>query len=303
MTDGFHAGSVGAISPITQRNQPLLNDFRLSLTTDPLPTAAAATDLLRWLPYLGNRVTLWNGINYSTVAVLVPPTLSVAALPNLPHDVYAEIAAGIVSLGVTAWNDDGTRATALTRFDGRLVVGSPTRLYLGTVRPVDGLLECVLESVALTPTRLQLRVWNEYNRIRVPLENIDTTAVAYTPVSAAATWQPWKDNPDYGLNVIRGTSESIIELKGAGTFIAISGTAIVSALAFGRFLGGVYQPEGLRGSNTTSSVQVADQRDCSYSSAGQVGYTALHLLFFRQVATTTLGPVTATCGFTGAAYL
>jgi hypothetical protein len=88
------------------------------------------------------------------------------------YDVFAyDPAGGTCSLELTAWTNDTTRATGLTRTNGVWTkTGAGTRLYVGSFRTtaVSGQTE---DSVT------KRYLWNMYNRVERPMAKFDTSAM------------------------------------------------------------------------------------------------------------------------------
>jgi hypothetical protein len=165
---------------LTQVTTPILTNGRLTLSSNtPVvePSVSSATTLY-YTPYLGNQITLYNGTvwaiyTFSQLSIAVPAT------SNTNYDVFIYDNSGTLTLDLTAWTDDTTRATALTTQDGVLVkTGATTRRYIGTVRtdPTSGL---------MSDTRDQRHVWNMYNRVSAHFYAGITGNYNYT----TATWR------------------------------------------------------------------------------------------------------------------
>lgn len=114
------------------------NDGRLSVhSTDPLGEGSSSS-ILYLHRYTGSRMALYDGSSEWSYLTIADTPLQVAttgvATASKPYDVFAYDNSGTIAMELTAWTDDTTRATALTRQDGVLVKsGATTRRYLGTV--------------------------------------------------------------------------------------------------------------------------------------------------------------------------
>lgn len=144
------------VSPMT-----LWCQGRLTLTTGtPVTTGdvTAATSLF-FTPYAGSALSLFDGTNWTT-KTFTQVTLAVPATTDTMYDIFAYDNAGTLTLELTAWTNDTTRATALTTQDGIYVKsGATTRRYLGSFRTtgVSGQTE---DSFA------KRYLWNYYNRVQ-----------------------------------------------------------------------------------------------------------------------------------------
>jgi hypothetical protein len=159
---------------------PMLADGRLTLSSNtPVvePNASSATTLY-YTPYLGNRITLYNGTVWA-IYTFTERSIAVPATSNTNYDVFIYDNSGTLTLDLTAWTNDTTRATALTTQDGVLVkTGATTRRYIGTVRtdPTSG---------RISDTPDQRHVWNMYNRVAAHFYAGTTGTYTYT----TATWR------------------------------------------------------------------------------------------------------------------
>jgi hypothetical protein len=88
---------------------------------------------------------------------------------------------GAYTAGGTWYKLNATRATALTRQNGRYVkTGDATRLYLGTGMTTGTSGQTEVNFTA--PSNILL--WNYYNRVSMPLAVVDTTSHTYTSATA-----------------------------------------------------------------------------------------------------------------------
>lgn len=109
---------------------------RLSLTSGtPVTTAdVSAATTLYWALYDGNQIALYSGTEWVLFA-LSELTIAVPASTNQMYDVFVNYNSGVPALALTAWTNDTTRATALTKQDGVLVkTGSTTHRFVGCIR-------------------------------------------------------------------------------------------------------------------------------------------------------------------------
>jgi len=159
-------GQVGAVI------NPARCEARLSVSsTLAVPTAdTTSTTFIYWLPYAGNRVSLWNSTNsrWETYALATAGlSLAITTLTaTIVYDIAINWNAGSPTLVATAWTNATTRATALTYTDGVLMVGS--NRYVGTVY--------VSSPLSIIDSAASRGVWNYYNRVRRKLLVIDTAS-------------------------------------------------------------------------------------------------------------------------------
>lgn len=117
-----------------------------------------AKTTLYYTPYLHNVIPLWDGDAWRPVE-FAETSLALGTLTSgKPYDVFAYLSSGVLALELLAWTDDTTRATAVTRQDGRLCKsGDKTRLLVGTIYTT---------STTTTEDSLANRyVWNLHNQV------------------------------------------------------------------------------------------------------------------------------------------
>lgn len=182
----------------------LVCEGRLTLTSGtPVTTAdVTAAMTIYFAPYKGNRIALYDGnrwklYTFSELSIAVPASTATI------YDVYVYDNAGTLTLELTAWTNDTTRATALTTQNGVYVrTGATTRRYVGSFRTtgVSGQTE---DSLAIR------YVWNYYNRVRRALRRVEATA------SWTYTTDSWRQANAAGANqldVVVGVAEVPIQV-------------------------------------------------------------------------------------------
>lgn len=181
------------------------DDFRLTLTTaTPVTTAdVTAATTLYCSPYLGNRIDLPDASGNPVRHTSVEFSIAVPASTSQLYDVFAFSTAGVATLELLAWTNDSTRATTVTRTNGRYFkTGDATRLYLGSFRTttVSGQTEDSLT---------KRYVWNYYNRIRRALHRHETTnGWTYT----TATIRQANGAAANQIDVVVGIAEVMLDL-------------------------------------------------------------------------------------------
>lgn len=179
---------------------------------DPVSTTEVTGSSLYFEAYKGNRVALYDGSAWQTVA-FERYTLSGASITNSrPHDVFLDYNSGSPQLTVVAWTSDTARATAILVLDGVYVrSGANTQRYLGTV--------WANSSGQFANTRQNRHVWNYYNRVDQDMY-IEDTSAAYA--YATATWREFRGVSTQRLSYVVGMLEDAIKfdlwagLRGSG---------------------------------------------------------------------------------------
>lgn len=176
---------------------------RLTLTTGvPVTTSdVTAATTVYYAPYGGcNSISTYNGSvwvqqTFAEISIAVPATTSQM------YDVFAYDNAGTLTLELTAWTNDTTRATALTTQNAVYVkTGAVTRLYLGSVRTtaVSGQTE---DSVT------KRYLWNYYHRVLRVMRVVEATA-SWT--YSAATFQQANASAANQLDYVMGVQEDAV---------------------------------------------------------------------------------------------
>lgn len=176
---------------------------RLSLTSgSPVTTAdVTAATTLYYALYSGNQIALYSGTAWALFAI-AELSIAVPATTNQMYDVFVDYNGGTPQLALTAWTNDTTRATALTKQDGVLVkTGATGQRYVGSFRTtgVSGQTE---DSYA------KRYVWNHYNRVPRPMRVVDATdSWTYT----TATIRQANNSTANQLDFVIGVSEDAVE--------------------------------------------------------------------------------------------
>lgn len=187
---------------------------RLTLTSGTAVTTAdvTAAETVYYTPYKGNTIALFDGTNwrqytFTERSIDVPDATQV-------QDVFIYDNAGTLTLELTAWTNDTTRATALTTQDGILVkTGALTRRYLGTFYSTTAGNGQTEDSLA------KRYLWNYYHRTPRPMKVVEATASwAYT----TATFRQANGATANQLDMVVGVSEDEVS---AQVHAGVSGTA------------------------------------------------------------------------------
>jgi hypothetical protein len=164
----------GAVSQdkIAAASIPLINDFRLTLTSGTPVTTSDVTGAttVYCCPYKGNRIALYDGSSRWNLRTSAEFSLGLGTITSgRPYDVFCYDNAGTPTLEFTSWTNDTTRATALTYQDGVLVKsGATTRRYLGTFYTTS--------TTATEDSKENRLLFNYYHRCPRALFRQDSTA-------------------------------------------------------------------------------------------------------------------------------
>lgn len=180
-----------------------ITNGRMTLTTGvPVTTADVnAATTIRYTPYLGGKCEVYNG-SFWIEAPFTELSLSLSGFTaDMNSDLWVYDNAGTLTLERTEWTNDTTRATAITRQDGRLCKsGTLTRLYLGTFRTTS--------ATGQTEDSVTNRyVWNYYNRVPRGLRRANNTSHTYN----TNTVQPFNnDAPNSQVEFVVGVIEDVV---------------------------------------------------------------------------------------------
>lgn len=216
LTTTLHARRVGradSTSTLVIDNRTTIsaawaNDFRLTLTSATPVTCAAdvtAATTIYYTPFNGNRLDLPDATGAPTRFIGSEISIAVPASTNQVYDIFGYDNAGVPTLELLAWTNDTTRQTATIRTTtGRWYkTGDLTRLYLGSFRTtaVSGQTE---SSVA------KRYLFNEYNRVKCPLQRYDSTAS--WPYALTAVRQAHADAANQ-VDIVVGQPEGALDLS------------------------------------------------------------------------------------------
>lgn len=164
-----------------------------SATSVPSGDLTAITTV-RYVPHIGNRIALYDGVSWK-IYMFLQVSVAVPATTNTPFDVFIYDNVGVIAMETVNWTNDTTRATALVTQDGIYVKsGDVTRRYVGTCRTTGVSGECE-DSV------LKRFVWNLYNQVPRDLAAIeDTDSWTYS----TATYRQTNANAANQVEVVIG---------------------------------------------------------------------------------------------------
>jgi hypothetical protein len=148
---------------------------RLTLTTGVPMTSSDVTGAttIYYTPYVHNCVCLWDGARWVPTSFTEVSLALGTVTSGRPYDVFGYLSSGVLALELLSWTNDSTRATAVTRQDGRLCKsGDKTRLLLGTIRTT---------STTATEDSIAKRfVWNVYNQVPRTLQKLGSGSWSYS---------------------------------------------------------------------------------------------------------------------------
>lgn len=146
-----------------------------------------------YTPYLHNRIGLYDGTSW-TLFTFTERSLALSGLTSgLNYDVFLYDNAGTLTLELTAWTNDTTRATALTTQDGVYVkTGATTRRYLGTIRTTG--------TTTTEDSASKRLVWNQYNRV----ERQGRRQVSSNHTYASSARRYWNNDSASRLEIVVG---------------------------------------------------------------------------------------------------
>jgi hypothetical protein len=178
---------------------------RLTLTTGtPVTTSdVTAAETIFYTPFKGNTIALFDGTNwkqfaFSELSIDVPDATQM-------NDVFVYDNAGTVTLELTAWTNETTRATALTTQNGVLVkTGALTRRYVGSFYSTTAGNGQTEDSLA------KRYVWNYYNRVRKTMRVVEATN---TWSYSTATYRQANASTANQLDYVQGVSEDPVSAE------------------------------------------------------------------------------------------
>lgn len=214
------------------------NDCRVTLSTGvPVTSADVVTTNAVGVyvtPYLGNQITIYNTTQSRWITqTFAEAYVAVPATTNTMYDVFVTSASNTtITASLTAWTNDTTRATALTRLNGRYVSSANNALlYVGSMRTTG-------TSGQSEDSAARRLVWNYFNRVARNLKAADTTVSwAYTSAtvrSANSNTTPGTGRTDFIVGVAEcvvgatytNTCQNLSSADVGGTGIAFDSTTV-----------------------------------------------------------------------------
>lgn len=171
-------------------------------STLPVTTADVTPSTLYYLPFVHNRVPLWDGTRWLAVTVAdAGVSVALSGMFSIrPYDVFGYLSSGSLALEYLAWTSGTARATAVTIQDGRYCKdGDKTRLYLGTFYANDS--TSTIDSVS------NRWIWNMYNRRPRPMRVVKTSG---TWTYATNTWRSANADATLRCQFVLGIAEDAV---------------------------------------------------------------------------------------------
>ena len=236
--------SITVVTPSTLRASGYAQDFRLSLTTATPVTTGDVTGAgtLYCVPYVGNRITLYDGTRWNT-RTSAEFSLALTLTSGKPYDVFCYDNSGTPTLETLIWTNDTTRATALAYQNGVLVKsGAATRRYLGSLYASGS--NTTEDSVT---NRYLFNYYHQKDRNTLTTFSTDRTTTSTTYVEI---------NSEIRGSFILGVSEDAVFASTSGTSSSSTNDNTVTAIAFdGTTAEGGFETAGFANGNDRSVNQ------------------------------------------------
>jgi hypothetical protein len=158
---------------------------RLSLSsTEPVPTTdQSAKTILYYLPYVHDKIGLWNGSSYKNYTIPTGMSLTPTLAASKVYDVFCYLSGTTPTLELgPAWTNNTTRATDVVYhgdYGRKVKSGDVTRLWLGTIATDS--------SSKMNDTAQDRALWNAFNSVQRGL-GLKTSTVSHSYVGAARAY-------------------------------------------------------------------------------------------------------------------
>ena len=200
-------GQVEELSPanvryISETQAGRLIGGRLTLvSTDPYPTAdQVGKSTLYYTPYEHDQIALWD----TSTAKWLPYTLVERSIPlsglisGRNYDVFMFNNFGTLTLELTAWTNDSTRASSIARLGGVMVKAADlSRRYLGTIRTTS--------STTTEDSILKRFVWNYERRLKKNMWRGEVASHTYT----AGAWRAFNNSTGTRVEWVQGQPQEV----------------------------------------------------------------------------------------------
>lgn len=184
-----------------------ITDGRCTLTTVVGVTTSdvTAATTVRYTPYKGNRIALYDGSTTWNLRTFTELSLSLGSdAANTNYDLFVFDSGGTATLERLAWTNDTTRATALALQDGvEVKTGATTRKYVCTYRTTG--------TIGQTEdSKTKRYVWNRYHKVPRDLLRSETTA-SWTYTTNA--WRQANAATANQVDVVIGLAEDVVSVR------------------------------------------------------------------------------------------
>jgi hypothetical protein len=191
-------------SNVTNSSRAGRCDCRLTLTsgTEVTTSDVTAAGTIYLTPSGGNQLSTFNGSTWDLDA-FTEVSLALTVTSGTNYDVFVYRNGLTPTLELTAWTNDTTRATALTKQDGVYVrTGATSRMYVGTIRASG--------SNTTEDSTAKRFVWNYYHRVSRPLRKLESTdSWTYN----TATYQQANNSTANQVEIVVGLVEDAVTVR------------------------------------------------------------------------------------------
>jgi hypothetical protein len=152
-----------------------------------------SSSMVYFTPYLGNKITLYNGSQWYTKS-FAETSLNISAYTGSKvYDIFAADTGSAIFLTSASWTSGSVRNIDITFQDGIYVMsGCPVKKYLGTIYTTD------VGKCSMYGNKFHLM--NYYNGVQAAL-SIGNYSASHGYTTGA--WRPWNNDATYsGSNLI-----------------------------------------------------------------------------------------------------
>lgn len=169
-----------------------------------------AKSIVYYTPHLGSNISLyntttgkWDTLDFTQTSITLSGLIS-----DRNYDIFGYNNAGVLTLELSAWNNDTTRSTSIAMQNGVYCKSTDlSRRYLGTIRTTS--------TNTTADSNAQRLVWNMNNRV---LRKVFKETAAGPWTYSSATWRAL-NNTQSKIDIVSGLS-NLINLTGGILFAA-----------------------------------------------------------------------------------
>jgi hypothetical protein len=264
-------------TPSSEAVTPNVIQGRLTLTSGtPITTSdVTSASTIYFTPLDGNKITLYNGSAWQTVAFSEVSLALSALTAGLPYDVFGYLSSGSLQLELLAWSSASARATALTTLDGIYVKsGDSTRLYLGSFYTTS--------TTTTEDSENKRLLWNMYNKIEKPLLRNETVS---TWGCSTIGWLQANSNSLNKVSIMCGLSQNIITLECVGQSSVTSSSSYICEVGIGVDSASVNSAKVFAGQSNSKSLASIRGHYAFYKAFPTAGYHYYTWLQYQTLAT------------------